>query len=241
MKKLADILFTDKVWAKLYSNVVTLGNVVDDEYYELLGTTHIFDVMYNCIASQNKNVFDYKKAEAMLKWYEKANRTDKSILEYFPEYGRCIDEHHKAFNSNYGIYAKDGLKHCIKALSLDSTTRQACFLINNKKAMSETSIDKLCTNAVMFFIRRNTLMMIVQMRSSNMLTLLPYDMFIFSTWYFKVYKALKIKYKQLTKGYIMLQIASLHLYKHDAEEKSKNPIFNIENPKEYSNFLKHLM
>ena len=117
--------------------------------------------------------------------------------KYFPEYKYCIDKNHKKFNSNYGYYAKKGLSNCINELLSKKSSRQACFMINNNTAMEPSSIDKLCTNAIMFFIRGNCLHMIVQMRSSNLLTLLPYDMFIFSIWYAKVYNALISEYPML--------------------------------------------
>lgn len=191
-------------------------------YIESIGVTVEINPLLNHVASKNKNVFDPKKAAVMYFWYKMANRKDRSIIKYFPEYKRCVDKKHIRFNSNYGHYANNGLKLCVDVLSKDKNSRQACFMINNNLAMSEKSIDKLCTNAIMFFIRDEHLRMVVQMRSSNALTLLPYDAFIFSVWYAKVFNALSLIYPTLAPQIITLQIASLHFYEKDALEKQEN-------------------
>ena len=215
-------LFTEN-WVNLLNNVIAVTDILNNggtSYYEVIGARYKFNPLNN-ILSLNSSVFNPKKAAAMYFWYKNADNKDASIINYFDEYSRCIDENHKEFNSNYGLYANDGIKLCINALMNDKNSRQACFMINNNAAMSENSIDKLCTNAVMFFIRNTQLLMIIQMRSSNMLTLLPYDAFIFSTWYAKVYNALIRKYPWLKIGAINVHVGSLHFYTSDFYEKSK--------------------
>lgn len=196
------------------------GLTYDSGYAEHIGLVYKINPLYGQVASSNIKVFDPKKAAAMYFWYEAADKTDKSILRYFPEYERCIDNKHTEFNSNYGVFAQSGLNLCIEALLADKNSRQACFMINNNDAMGPNSIDKLCTNAIMFFIRRDTLRMVIQMRSSNLLTLLPYDMFIFSTWYAKVYNALIKQYPNLGINSIIVQVASIHFFESDFEEKA---------------------
>lgn len=217
-------LFTSLTWqAILYQcldNTFMLENNLT--YNESIGAVINISPVTNHVVSKNINVFDPKKAAAMYFWYKMADRKDKSIIKYFPEYKRCIDKKHTRFNSNYGYYANNGLKLCIDILSKNKNSRQACFMINNNLAMSDKSIDKLCTNAIMFFIRDEHLHMVVQMRSSNALTLLPYDAFIFCVWYAKVFNALSLVYPALTTRSITLQIASLHFYEKDALEKQEN-------------------
>ena len=148
-------------------------------------------------------------------WYKGADKFDKSILNYFSEYECCIDKNHNYFNSNYGHYAykRGGLDFCINELKKDHKSRRACFLINNNNvSFIDDEIDKLCTNAIQFFIRDARLYMVVQMRSSNFLTLLPYDAFMFSVFYYQVFNALEEHYKIIMTGKILMQIASLHYY-----------------------------
>ena len=215
-------------------------------YNEVIGAKLILDPFKSQIASKKVSVFNPEKAAAMYFWYKKGDREDLSIIDYFPEYEHCIDYKHKMFNSNYGYYANKGLKQCAEVLLKQKNTRQACFLINNNLAMGPNSIDKLCTNAVMFFIRDNTLNMVVQMRSSNLLTLLPYDFFIFSTWYAKMLNSLIAKYDFINIGHILLQIGSLHFYESDYVKKSiYNETHNIEQLFDFkstknANFIEHL-
>ena len=224
MKKQISELFTNERWKAISSDCLYQSiNFNNDNYCESIGISYFIRPVLDHVASKNKNVFDPKKAAAMYFWYKVADRENKFILDYFPEYKRCIDKKHRKFNSNYGIYANDGLKNCIKALKSNATSRQACFMINNNEAMSPFSIDKLCTNAVMFFIRCGALKMIVQMRSSNLLTLLPYDAFIFSVWYAKVYNALIRTYSGLKTASITIQVASLHYYMDDFYDKMLAP------------------
>ena len=215
-------LFTNRHWLAVYWRCLSQDNFPFDDakYHESIGIDYALNPLYDHVASQNMSVFDPKKAAAMYFWYKMADREDTSITKYFPEYKHCVDKNHKKFNSNYGFYAKDGLSFCIKALKADKFSRQACFMINNNTAMGPNSIDKLCTNAIIFFIRGNCLHMIVQMRSSNLLTLLPYDMFIFSTWYAKVYNALISEYSMLRLAQIKVQVASLHYYQTDFVAKA---------------------
>ena len=67
----------------------------------------------------------------------------------------------------------------------------------------------------MFFIRDSKLEMFVQMRSSNILSLLPYDIFMFQLFYNYVYTRLNISVqfdinKSYNNGSINMQIASAH-------------------------------
>lgn len=211
-----EVIFTNPDWANLYNTFIKECEA-DDTYKEALSVNFVVPLFG--IASQNKAVFDPEKAAAMYFWYKMADRNDNSIIKYFPEYERCIDEKHQYFNSNYGQYASAGLNRCVYTLLADKNSRQACFMINNEKAMDLNEIDKLCTNAVMFFIRDNKLRMVVQMRSSNMLTLLPYDAFIFSVWYARVYNHLIRKYIDLMATDIEMQVASLHFYQSDYDKK----------------------
>lgn len=216
------LIFTNVDWLHKVLYPTSYTSYTVDNYTEYIGATIVLHPIFDHVASNNKSVFDPKKAAAMYFWYKSADKTDKSIVEYFKEYEKCIDKTHQWFNSNYGVYAykQCGLQRCIDVLIKHKNSRQACFCINNNKAMSPESIDKLCTNTIQFFIRHNYLTMIVNMRSSNMLTLLPYDFFIFSIWYAQVYNKLIKTYDNLKVGNIILYISSLHFYAEEVEEKN---------------------
>lgn len=205
---------TNKKWQEIYEQFEKAATY-NNGYIEDLGASFMFDPVTDYKMTDNVHLFDTKKAAAMYFWYKKADKFDMSIINSFEEYKKCIYNDKGYFNSNYGIYAYEqgGLDFCINELKKDHKSRRACFLINsNEVSMKDFEIDKLCTNAIQFFIRDAKLHMVVQMRSSNFLTLLPYDAFMFSVFYYQVFKALQEHYKILMTGKILMQIASLHYY-----------------------------
>lgn len=248
-------IISNKQWATIFNKFFGFKVEAKEpkEYMENIGISYSFDpVSSHIMTTCNSKLFDIKKAAAIYFWFKKASAKDTSILDYFDEYKSCIDAEHKEFNSNYGIYAykRKGLKYCIDSLLKNQNTRQACFCINNNVAMGEKSIDKLCTNTIQFFIRNGFLKMIVQMRSSNFLTLLPYDAFMFSVFYWEVYHELKKQYSELRPYNIQMQVSSFHCYradynriKEDLEPESLdfgNTLLSFEefNKKEVEKFLK---
>ena len=210
-----------KQWADIYEAFEQKAKEYGD-HYEAISFSYAFSPLYS-VMSKYKALFDAKKAAAMYFWYKRGDREDYSILGFFDEYKRCLDTTHIKFNSNYGFYAytKGGLDKCVIELERNQASRHAMFCINNNEAMSDLSIDKLCTNTIQFFIRDLTLHMVVQMRSSNFITLLPYDAFMFSVFYIEVYRRLLCKYPRLLCGQIYMQVASLQLFKSD-----KNKLMN---------------
>ena len=210
---------SNEKWRELYK--LLNNSPTTDGYKEIISASYTFNPVTDHVMTASSDVFDLKKAAAMYFWYKKGDRTDTSIVKYFDEYKRCIDESHTKFNSNYGYYAyvQNGLSRCIRALMQNRNTRQACFCINNNDAMGPTSIDKLCTNTILFFIRNDKLEMVVQMRSSNFLTLLPYDAFMFTVFYQQVYSDLvHSQYTELRTGLVHMQVASLHFYEKDKQK-----------------------
>lgn len=218
MKHLAKYL--DTTWALIFDDFINKSKEYKPGYHEAIAFSYKFNPNSSAVMSYNSSIFSVVKAAAMYFWYKFYNPTDTSIINFFDEYKHCIDNTHTEFNSNYGIYAYEqrGLKHCVDTLIKDQNSRQAMFCINNNEAMSERSIDKLCTNTIQFFIRDNRLQMVVQMRSSNFLTLLPYDAFMFSVFYAHVFNALNRRLHCLEIGHINMQVASLHLYDSDIDK-----------------------
>lgn len=213
---------TSAHWRNIFKQLVNPNNktrIYKDTVFELIGFQYSFNPKKDFIISRNTSVFQIIKAKKMYQWYKSKDIYDKSIVNYFPEYRSCFYGGNKAkCNSNYGSYAfsSNGLDLCIKRLKYDYLTRHACFCINNNKAM--TSPDKLCTNAIQFRISNDRrLKMVIQMRSSNFLTLLPYDIFNFTIFYAYVYDALKETYKKLKTSNIIVQVNSLHCYLSDIE------------------------
>lgn len=216
-------LISNNTWNYHFSRLLKAKTDCEN-YREDSPCMYSFNPVKDHVFTATSNMFDLKKAAAMYFWYMNGDRSDTFITKYFDEYKHCIDNNHTEFNSNYGYYAftEGGLDRCISYLMRDVDTRQACFCINNNEAMDFWSIDKLCTNTIQFFIRKNKLNMVVQMRSSNFLTLLPYDAFMFSVFYQLVYSSLRSnKYYDLETGMIHMQVASLHMFMSDLDKYNK--------------------
>lgn len=233
--KILDYIITSPHWQNIFRKLINDDNRIyinhgNKDLYELIGFQYNFNPEKDIIISRNNSIFQIKKAIKMYQWYKNKDMHDTSIIDYFPEYKKCfysnqVDKKVKC-NSNYGIYAFNnlGLDLCIKRLKANYLTRHACFCINNNNAMS--SPDKLCTNTIQFRIVNNKLKMVIQMRSSNFLTLLPYDIFNFTIFYAYVYEALKKYYKLLKISNIVVQVNSLHCYVNDLYKIEKNTLNN---------------
>lgn len=214
-------MITNDTWLSIFEKFMN-EKTVNGTYGEAICFQYAFHPYRDQMMSQFKSVFDLKKAAALYFWYKEANPLDKSICEHFSEYKRCIDVAHPVFNSNYGVYAyrEQGLDKCVHELLERQSSRQAMFCLNTNQAMSYLSIDKLCTNTIQFFVRGNKLQMLVQMRSSDMMKLLPYDAFTFSMFFAYVYTNLRQVYHDLEVGMVNVQVASIHLYSPDVLKKS---------------------
>ena len=223
MKYLFDIL-NNWIWNDIYNDFLNFSNTYDD-YIEKIGFSYKINPLRSYYMSNKSTLFTKEKARAIYLWYKNHDSRDHSIEDYFEEYKHCTDETHLDFNSNYGIYAYSeyGLNKCVERLAKNNMTRQAMFCINNNEAMSDRSIDKLCTNTIQFFIRDNKLKMIVQMRASNFITLLPYDSFMFCFWYFYVFNKLYNEYnmKDLKIDYINIYASTIHYYKKNLDNINK--------------------
>lgn len=226
------IQYLNNGWKEVFERFCNVAIATkENDFIEAIDFSYRISPCIDWCMSTNSTIFDVDKAKAVYEWYQRKDPKDHSIEEYFEEYKHCTDKMHPYFNSNYGIYAysEEGLDKCVKRLKESPETRHAMFCINNNEAMSDRSIDKLCTNTIQFFIRDNRLIMLVQMRSSNFLTLLPYDSFMFCYWYWYVFYKLYNEngIKDLEPDMIHINAASLHLFHKDLikiKETSKNSI-----------------
>ena len=207
-------------WLNIYDRFIFNSQEYDD-YRECLAFSYKINPLRGYYMSNKSNLFTKEKVKAIYLWYKNKDSRDHSIEEYFEEYKHCTDDTHLDFNSNYGLYAYSeyGLDKCIERLAKNNMSRQAMFCINNNEAMSDNSIDKLCTNTIHFFIRDNRLIMCVNMRASNFITLLPYDSFMFCFWYFYVFNKLYNEHnmKELKLDLIHIYASTIHYYQKNLD------------------------
>lgn len=220
-------------WRHIYRSIFGNANYYGVMYDESTMTAHAGAVCYtfeptfgNSIVSYNRQWLNPKKFAAVYKWYHEANPKHSWITKYFKEYEHCVDVAHDVFRSNYGVYVygEHLLDYCYEELRRNINSRRACMVINDRSIMlNDSEIDKLCTNAIHFFIRNNYLQCVVQMRSSNMATLLPYDAFMFSVFMAELWQKLHANcYEFLIPGSIKMQIADAHMTLADLPDYNNN-------------------
>lgn len=116
---------------------------------------------------------------AELKWYESMSTNIKDIYgetKEPPSAWKLSANKHGEINSNYGllIYSKkyhEQLKNVVNQLDRNPDTRRACMIYNRPSIWVEYNengkCDFICTNAVTYYIRKNELQAVVQMRSND--------------------------------------------------------------------------
>lgn len=189
----------------------------------------------------------YVKAE--LDWYKSM---DLSIIghegiESNPTWQSCCTQDDKKLvNSNYGwcVFSEENgsqYDNCLEVLKKDKTTRNAIIVYNYpeiyKDYKKDGAHDMICTMYSHFFIRKNKLYMVHQMRSNDIrygfiCSDLAWNCFVYQN----MYEDLKETYPDLEVGTIRWTSDSMHLYsrhfddlKKFVEEKQKfhNAIYSV--------------
>lgn len=195
-----------------------------DKYHEIIGFN--FDIKTDDAIMPYNSFHSKEKSEAMWKWYLTGDKYDDSILRWFDEYMKCRDMTHPYFNSNYGqyIFKDKRLERAIEELMNNPMSRHALLFINSDENQTNKEIDKLCTNCLQFYLRDNELHMVIQMRASNIITLLPYDNDCFYKVYMIVYERFKEKGTDIKTGTMHYQVSSAHFYESNLEKLWKSEI-----------------
>lgn len=189
----------------------------------------------------------YVKSE--LDWYKSM---DLSIIghegiESNPTWQSCCTQDEKKLvNSNYGwcVFSEENgsqYDNCLEVLKKDKTTRNAIIVYNRpeiyKDYKKDGAHDMICTMYSHFFIRKNKLYMVHQMRSNDIrygfiCSDLAWNCFVYQN----MYEDLKETYPDLEVGTIRWTSDSMHLYsrhfddlKKFVEEKQKfhNAIYSV--------------
>lgn len=155
---------------------------------------------------------NYFKKEML--WKLGANRMDDSIKKHAKMW-ESVQNLDGSFNSNYGHYwfgPQMGFWNVIQELIRDQDSRQAVIPMLSKEHMYPDVIDRVCTTAVGFHIRDQTLYMSVQMRSSDQIFGLGTDIPTFSFLYRLVHAVLDDYQNNLFIGTINITAMSSHIY-----------------------------
>lgn len=184
------------------------GNVVG----EVINATTVINDPTRCIMKSEIRKLPMRYCIGELLWYLSGNKNLKEIQKYTKNWDRMSDDG-MTVNSNYGhcIQHKFGFNQWeyVKNMLLENpNTRQA--VIHIKTADNTSSKDVNCTVCLQFFIRDNKLYLTVYMRSNDLWTGFPYDVFQFTAMQILMSMELGIELGSYTH-----MAGSLHLYERN--------------------------
>ena len=217
-----------KLLSKIYNDgqSITARGVT---FRELIDQKIVIDPSYNyysCPSRHIENTSKYLFGE--LAWYLSGNRYINGINKYSKFWNQIANKDETA-NSNYGYlvfyrkkYEFTNYEWCLNSLISDKHSRQAVMLYNSKEFYYEGNKDFLCTQTQQFFIRNNELISIVNIRSSDAIKGLTFDIPWWSLVQQKLLLDLKtVRHNNLVLGDLIINIGSAHIYNKDLELVNK--------------------
>lgn len=235
---LSEFLFP--LYSRIINNdIVTTGanasqTAGQEGYVELLAKRVDLDP-YSPYIYLDKNFQTPKKyVKSELDWYKSM---DLSIIghegiESNPTWNACCTkDDKKEINSNYGwcVFSEENgsqYDNCLEVLKKDKTTRNALIVYNRpeiyKDYKRDGMHDMICTMYSHFFIRKNKLYMVHQMRSNDIrygfiCSDLAWNCFVYQN----MYEDLKETYPDLEVGVIRWTSDSMHLYSRHFDDLKK--------------------
>lgn len=201
----------------------TSTNRKGETIYELNYPTIILEDPNKCYATMRNMSMPYLIGELLfyLKGYNKLNN-----IKYYSKFWEKISDDGKNLNSCYGFYfyrmpipcKQSQMQYCIEQLKINKESKKAVMTIYSGELHSYKTKDNPCTMYAQFFIRENSLQMIVNMRSNDIWFGLPYDIPFFTFVQKQVYFNLLKTYSDLKLGLYIHRSNSLHLYKRNLQE-----------------------
>ena len=158
--------------------------------------------------------YDLQYFKAEMRWKLGASKYDDTIRAHAKMWD-SVQNPDGTFNSNYGQFwfgQQMGFWKVVQELVRDKDSRRATIPMLNDSHLSPETRDTVCTEAVTFHIRNETLYMTVHMRSSDQIFGLGTDVPTFSVLFMLVYGMLKVMYPKLDIGWIYITASSSHIY-----------------------------
>lgn len=153
-------------------------------------------------------------------WYERGSDLLKEI-SYYSTFWKKISDDGITANSSYGhriFYLKNEKKisqwdFVKRELIKDQESRRAVLLISFPGDLKQSTKDQPCTIYLQFFIRKNFLHLISNMRSNDLILGFPYDIASFTMLQEKMLLELKGTYSKLIMGHYYHIVSSIHVYR----------------------------
>lgn len=210
------IIGTPKTFHRTIEQIKSYGLVTaprGEPTYELINSTIVFrnprDRIIHDPARKMNIAFAIAELASILFEIEDVSFFTKFIKDYgkYSTNGEIID-------GCYGprIHGTKGIAEIIAMLTLDPQSRRAVLPIYQYDDLNGDSKNTPCTLSLQFLVRNSQLDMIVNMRSSDIVRGVTYDLFVFSMLQELIARRLK-----LNLGTYYHNAGSLHLYESDLD------------------------
>lgn len=210
------IFFNRTQFEKLFSDTMQFGRIVEprgQRIRELLDAQIELSPLYPFQDFTDRK-YNYSYFIQEMRWKLGASKYDESIKEHAKMWD-SVQNPDGTFNSNYGQYwfgQQMGLMKAVLELIRDKDSRRAVIPMLTDAHLSPETRDTVCTEAITFHIRHDTLYMSVHMRSSDQIFGLGTDVPTFSVLYMLALGLLRAVYSDLEVGKIKITAASSHIY-----------------------------
>jgi len=159
-----------------------------------------------------------------LSWYLSGSLGSEGIIKYSKFWDRLKNKD-GSLNSNYGnaVFYKHtkglatNFNWCLHQLNSDKYTRRAIMIYKHMDELHADNKDFICTISHQFFIRDNHLISIVNIRSSDVIKGLTYDIPWWSLIQQNLYLHLVKTYSDLKLGELRISSGSVHYYEQDSK------------------------
>jgi len=192
------------------------------------------------IADFPSRKFNWKYLAGELAWYLHRDSDVDYISKYSGMWSTLTNPGTNEVNSNYGalVINDEQFSWVIESLKKDPNSRQAIMFFNQPKFQFEGNKDFVCTMYANFFIRNNTLIMKLQMRSNDIFYGLTFDAPFFSFLMQSIYQILLKDMPDLKLGKYFHYADNLHFYEKHFEladniialEPNKDSSFILKKP-----------
>lgn len=185
---------------------------------EILNAITVIKDPTRMIVTSDARKMPMRYAVGELLWYFSGSNKLRDIQYFSKAWDRMSDDG-ETVNSCYGhkiqsFYGFDQWQDIIDRLTQDPNSRQAVIHIKNARPITDPTKDTPCTLSMQFLIRDGRLNLTVTMRSNDVWTGVPYDMFSFCA--MQVTMAMRLGVEV---GTYVHQAGSLHLYERNAPSK----------------------
>lgn len=209
----------DEAWSVISSEVLEKG--------ERVGNTHELRNVKFVIEDIGKNILNVRENFSLhyylgeMIWYGVGSNS----TEFISKFGRVwehLSDDGVTNNSAYGFILKhkhgfNQIDKMVELLRKDPSSRRAVININVPNINVIETKDEMCTIALQFFVRDGKLEMTTMMRSNDLWTGTPYDIFYFTEIQKMIAKKLKLNYGTYTHF-----VTSIHIYNRNIDDIYKS-------------------